>query len=203
MKLTSKTVASEAFLNENTSAFILYSICIAEFGTQIYEWEPECLWLEIIDSFKVDAVESSKDKIQAAIALTETNSFYENFRVFEAIGKAFNDQNPDVEWVTPLTPEEASWCITEASLIDETPEKFSLEIEGYIRECLRDSGMITTPENLKFSRLGDYYRPEEYIPSELYNETMLQQKIKLNRCKAYSQMRKDKIKSDLSRYFSG
>ena len=201
MAVTSRSIASEAFKDDDVPAFVLYSICVGQFGGDIHKWEPETLWLEIQDEFKVECSESNKDKIQAAIALVSINSFYENFQAFEGICKAFNNQSPEFEWVTPLTPEECAWGVAEALLIDETPEEFSLEIKAYVSEILREGGLYSAPPVLSFCNISTRYPSQEYIPQELRKKVEIQQKIKLKKIELYVEKQRGDLAKALARYF--
>jgi len=202
MKVKPDSIVAEAFTDENTTAFILHTICLNKYGIECLDWEPETLWLEIYEDFHIDVEESNKDKIQASITLVKTNVFYEDFQAFEGIGKAFNGQDPDFVYITPLTPEECAWTVKEASLIDSTPEEFSLEIKAYVREVLREHGCIIAPPELSFSSLGEFYKLDHYVPLELRKPVMAEQKIKLKKIQLYEQFKKDRIERDLKRYFS-
>jgi hypothetical protein len=201
MKVKPDSIVAEAFTDENTPAFILHAICLAKYGTVCLDWEPETLWLEIYEDFRIDVEESNKDKIQASIALIKTNAFYEDFQAFEAIGKSFNGQSPDFEYMTPLTPEECAWAVKEAFLIDNTPEEFSLEVKAYVREVLREHGMFTAPPELSFSGLSAKYKLEAYVPIELHKPVKAEQSIKLKKIQLYEQHMKDQIGKALKRYF--
>lgn len=201
MKLASNAILSELFKDPKVPAFVLYTVCIHYYGTEVYTWEPETLYLEIIDDFKVDLAEENKDKIQAAITLTETNTFYENFRVFEGICKSFNNQNPDLEYITPLTPEECAWGIMESELIDSTPEEFSEEVKAYVRNILKDHGLFSAPTVLKFSRHGDNFDVKSFVPDELKDKTMTLQKVKHKKIELYCQSQKDLIAKYFKKYY--
>jgi hypothetical protein len=202
MKALPDTILSEAFTDEESTALVLHTICLHKYGTECLGWEPETLWLEIYEDFKVDVEESNKDKIQASIALVKTNAFYEDFQAFEGIGKAFNDQDPDFEYITPLTPEECAWAVKEAHLIDSTSEEFSAEVKAYVREALREHGVFTAPPELSFSNLGEVYKIDHFVPLDLREPVMKEQKIKLKKIQLYAQHKKDLIEKQLKRYFS-
>jgi hypothetical protein len=202
MKARPDSILADAFTDENSTAMLLHTLCLHKYGTDMLDWEPETLWLEIYEDFHVDVEESNKDKIQASIALVKTNAFYENFQAFEGIGKAFNGQSPDFEYITPLTPEECAWAVKEAHLIDSTPEEFSEEIKAYIREVLREHGIFAAPPELAFCNLGEVYKVDHFIPLELKTPILKEQKIKLKKIQLYEQYQKDKIERGLKRYFS-
>jgi hypothetical protein len=201
MALKSLAIVSQAFEDEDVSSFILYTICFGKFGADIHEWEPETLWLEIQDEFKIDPLEENKDKIQAAISLVVTNRFYEDYQAFEAICKAFNKQNPDFEWATPLTPEECAWAVAESRLIDSTPETFSLEVKTYVKEALRLGGLFMAPPQLSFCNIGTDYPLEKYVSKEMYPKIIRSQKIKLKKIELYVELQREKIGEDLKNYF--
>lgn len=193
----SKTIIAEVLQDENTPASAIYPILLNEFGSEMHEWEPETIWMEIQDEYGIDLVDCNKDKLIAVIGLLTTNSFYENFQAFEAIGKSLNGQTADFEWVTPLTPEEATWAVIESKLLDETPEEFSREIQAYVREVLREGGLYTSPPALSFCNISATYPAEKYVPMDLLKTVSLNQDIKLKKIEAYVALQKKRLDSAL------
>lgn len=202
MPLLSNAVVSEAFTKECSPALVLYSICVAKFGTEIHDWEPETLWMEIQDEFKTDAHECCKDKLQAVITLVTTNNFWENFQAFEGVCKAFSCHSPDFENLTPLSVEECSWGVAEAHLLDETPEEFSEEVRGYVREILRLHGYLISPPHLQFCGIDKKYRLEDHVPPNLQEKVLASQKVKLKKIELHTKIQRDRIQKDLKKYFS-
>lgn len=202
MALKSPAIVSQAFEDDTTPAFTLYTLCFGKFGPDIHDWEPETLWLEIQDEFKTDTTESNKDKIQAAIALVVNNRFYEDYQAFEGICKAFNNQSPDFEWATPLTPEECAWAVAQSKLIDSTPEEFSEDVKTYVCEILRLGGLFIAPPQLDFCNIGAKYKVEHYVSKDMYPKIINSQKIKLKKIELYIELQREKIAEDLKSYFS-
>jgi len=202
MELLPDTLVAAAFKDEHTSAFVLYSICVAKFGVEIHEWEPETLWMEIQDEFKTDAHECCKDKLQAAITLVATNTFWENFNVFEGICKSFNCHSPGFEYLTPMSVEECSWGVAEAHLIDETPEEFSEEIREYTRQTLRLHGYMIAPPHLQFCGIAKKYKIEDYVSPDLMTKVLASQKVKLKKVELHTKLKRDHIQKQLRKYFT-
>lgn len=200
--MPAKSIVAEAFLDENIPATVLYTICLKTFGSEMHEWELETLWMEIQDEFKVDPADANKDKLAAAISLLVTNAFYENFQAFEAIGKGLNGQTADFEWITPLTPEEATWAVVESRILDSTPEDFSEEVKAYIREVHREGGLFKSPPALAFCSISSVYPAEKFVPKELRDTVEINQKLKLKKIEAYSALQKERLEEGLRLYLS-
>lgn len=185
-------------LEERYPATVLYTLCLKTFGSEFHEWEPETIWMELQDEFKVDPVDSNKDKIISAVTLVTSNSFYEDFRVFEAVCKGLNGESGDLEWLTPLTPEEVTWAVVESRILDSTPEDFSLEVATYTAETLRLGGIYHCPKPLTFCQLSAKYPMDKYIPLEFRDRVELFQKVKLKKIEAYCALQKEYLSEGLT-----
>lgn len=191
---------AEAFLKEDIPATVLHTLCLQAFGTDIYEWEPETLWMEIQDNYKIDTAETNKDKLQAIISAVEIDSFYEDPQVFECIVKALNGQDPDFETVTLPTAEETAWGVAEVIINDNTPGEFSKDVQIYVREMLRNYGFLTSPELLKFSDLEVHY-PIHFFEVPEYKESIArEQKVKHGRVDLYIAERKEALAKYMKQY---
>jgi len=188
-------VQAEALTDLQTSATTCLAILLNQYGTDILEWSPETLWLEVMDDFKIDVEESNKDQIQALISAITTDRFYNEFEVFEAICKSLNNEDPDFEDSTPLSPEEASWGIYEVLLNDDEPQEFHQDINSYLQIILRDNGFLEAPEPLK-----------KYVNYSTYNSTqkspaiIREQEIKHKRISLYMNRRKQSLLDEKNKY---
>jgi hypothetical protein len=139
--------------NRETFATSLLAIMIDTFSTDMVDWEPESLEMEIIDTFKIQLPQVNKDKLWALTNCLTTDQFYQNFYLFNFISQALNDEEVDFSTFSPTSLEGAAWAITEVKLNDpESESEFSDEISLYLGALLDFRGMTTIPPILKMAR---------------------------------------------------
>lgn len=186
-------ILKDLLVDPNTPATILNSLIIKVYSSRCYNWEPETLWLEILDDFNLKSLNDfTKNKINAVVALNTSDSFYNQWEVFENIGKAFNSQDVFFEDLTPLSPEELTWTVIEAKLNDDDNGTYSYDVLEYIKTCLKASGVATCPKFIiKDINYNAYVKFDESI------ETIYQKRIE-----AYCLMQLNKIISLSRKYFN-
>lgn len=155
MPLLRKDQFAGVLQDEESRATTLLVICIDQFGTEMFKWEPETFNLEVKRAFSVDMPAGNRDKLWALITAMTTNLFYISLESFMPICNALNDSEADFQHYDPVTSEEAAWGITEVLLVDppkdgEDPaNRFSHEIKRYIGLTLESEGVTTPPKVLK------------------------------------------------------
>ena len=188
-----KDILKDLLINTETPATILNSLILKEYSSLCYNWEPETLWLELMDDFDLGSINDfTKNKINGVICLNTSDSFYNQWEAFECIGKAFNHQDVMFEDLTPLSPEELTWTIIEARLNDDDSGTFSYDVEEYIKTCFKAAGVATCP---KF--LIDSIKYTAYVKFDESIETVYQKRIE-----AYCLMQLNKIIDLSKQYFS-
>lgn len=161
--------------NEDSFATSLLAICLDLYGTKIFEWEPESLWLELAEDTGVVLPRVNKDKIQALITALTTDLFYTSVEAFNHICNVLSGSEASFDYWDVLTPEEILWGIYEVSLNDSDEEnkllKFSDEIKIYIGEVLKDSGIVDPPDVLKIGQILNPYEGLDQFSDdpELFN----------------------------------
>lgn len=146
--------ALRAFNQETTHAGILVAALQLIFGKEATEWDLDAVWYELYRDHKVDVPLVNRDKLAAALALTEARSFYWDAGVFENTIQAFNDIDVNVDIVQEPDPEHLCWGVAEANLIVENdcapPEVFNHEPQSYAAVVLHREHFILAPEPLCF-----------------------------------------------------
>jgi len=164
--MPSKLFYQDLITNPETPATILHMLIVKLYGTEVYVWEPETLWMCLIEDLYLNSLDDipnlNRDRIQAVITLLTTSKFYDQWEVFETIGKTFNYQHAHFEDMTPLSSEELVWTVLEADLNDgEGICSYSHDVLAYMEAALIHDGIATVPEYLK-KYLHNYPVPEEY-----------------------------------------
>lgn len=155
---TSKVRSLEFLKNADDSrcAAVLYAATRSAYSLDVLSWEPETLWLTM-EKDGIDLSVANRDKLLAAIALIVNPQFYWDHIVFENTVHAFsgNISNPDV--IQECHPAEMAWTVYEADTIrGMDPEgkgdlEFDEDVQQYIAVCLKRSGYICAPPELKFA----------------------------------------------------
>lgn len=124
------------------------------YGTEALTWDLETIKMELEDDLRVKLNDDIVSKIAVGIQLITTDRFYVSTPDFIHFCNVINDEKglPDV-W-SPADAYEIAWAIVEVSLLDppETAWEQALnpEILAYIAIVLRDAGISTPPDSLKF-----------------------------------------------------
>jgi len=142
--------------DEQTYATVLLIILLDQFGTEMFEWEPETVRMEISDVYGAKLSQLNEDKVWSMITALTTNQFYVSLEVFTATCDSLSNDLHDFGVMTPNTPFELAWAITEVLLSDpfddEHPNgEFSNEIERYVGVVLTENGILEPPKMLGFA----------------------------------------------------
>jgi hypothetical protein len=144
-------------LSEKTFAATLLVICVDEFGTDFFNWEPDTLRIEAMHTWGIEIPEVNRDKIWALVTCLTTNLFYISVEMFIHVCNALSSSGVDFLNYDPANGNEMAWGLIEVTLIDppekgeDDPSRFSHEIKRYIGAQLTDEGMTTPPRILSFA----------------------------------------------------
>jgi len=152
-----QTKIQQLLLNEDTFATSLLAICIDNYGTDIFEWEPETLWNYLFEDFNVILPAINKDKLQALIVCYTTNLFYHSWEMFSHICNVLNGAEASFTTLDPVTAEEALWGIYEVAINtqDGDSDEFSDEIQRYLGIVLKHDGITNPPDALRVAITDD------------------------------------------------
>lgn len=130
-----RDVASRLLASDETFAFTLMTILLAEYDQEVFDENPVVLFNRIEEDFRTTLPEEAENRINAAITAMTTDLFYTQFSAFKAITLALNegdlgdlvDGDDEAE---DLNAAEILWSITEVGLLNgdnfvETQEKLS------------------------------------------------------------------------------
>jgi len=134
--------------DEETFATTLLVILIDEYGTDMFEWDPDTLVEAAKGTFKAEIPQVNRDKIWGLITVLSTNMFHSDAMVFNAVCQAFNNEESDFEIFNPISLEGAAWGVTEVILNDpESPinDRFSEEVRRYIGVLVDSRGLSQVP----------------------------------------------------------
>lgn len=132
-----RDVASRLLASDETFAFTLMTILLAEYDQEIFDENPVVLFNRIEEDFRTTLPEEAENRINAAITAMTTDLFYTQFSAFKAITLALNEGDlgdlVDGDDNEDLNAAEILWSITEVGLLNgdnfmETQEKLSESI---------------------------------------------------------------------------
>jgi hypothetical protein len=130
------------------SATALLVGLIDEYGTELFEWDPETLRLEIKSDYGVAISQDNMDKVQALITVLTTDMYYRNLEAFMHVTNALSHNGANFQAYDPPDVQEISWALAETALID-PPDKgttFGPEIVSYMLERLKYEGFTKAPK---------------------------------------------------------
>lgn len=110
----------ELLSSKSTFAFVIMTILLSKYDTQIFEEETEIIAEQIKDDFQVDIPEEVENRLNAAINVLTTDLVFINFNVFKSVALAFAEGNiGDVEnrEDEELNVCEILWTLNEIALL--------------------------------------------------------------------------------------
>ena len=129
-----------------------------EFGTEMFEWDPITLSLEIRDTYGFEPSMDLQDKVQAVSALLTSNLFFLSLEAFSTVCDAFNFGAVTSEIFVPADLDDVLWGVTEAKILlgeDYTPDGFSHNIARFVGVLLSQEGISDPPKMLAFAEYDE------------------------------------------------
>lgn len=191
-KVAPKTVLRAFLLSEDTYTTVLTVMVADLYGTECFQWSPETIRRELEQDFQLKLPKVTLDKIMTGIALVTTNYFYKDVTKFIEICNIISGDDFQPDEFDPADAKEIMLGITEALLLwppDEDAEdtEFSAEIREYIRQVLKEEGILKPFDVLKLAFEDDeaVIVDSEYSDDpEMYSAIYEMQQSKENELKA-------------------
>jgi len=126
-----------------TYATVLLAICLDAYGTEFLDWDPSVLRLELQTDYRAQLPRINSDKLQAAITLMTSDTFFNDVLSFNHITEALNNDPVDFDMLDPVTPDQMAWAIVEARLLLEGDNdlEFADEVRRYQGMILDQHGI--------------------------------------------------------------
>lgn len=147
-KVAPKTIFRAMLLSEDTFATPLLLLVLDRYGPEALTWAPETIRRELESDFQLQLPKYSIDKIMAAISLVTTNYFFKDVTKFIEICNILAGDDFEPDEFEPADAGEVLFAMTEALLLwppdEEDPQdsEFSEEIREYIRQVLKEEGIL-------------------------------------------------------------
>jgi hypothetical protein len=129
-----KQAAEKLLASDETFAFTLMTILLAQYDQEVFDENPVVLFGRIENDFGIKLSEESENRINAALTAMTTDLFYTQFSAFKSITLALNEGDigsmSDGEEEEDLNAAAILWSITEVGLLNgdnfnDTQEKLS------------------------------------------------------------------------------
>ena len=115
-----------------------------------FTWEPETVWREIRDDFRVPSIaDHVKSKVQAAKTLHISEAFWKQWEVFCWLNQSFNNKLPDFRILQKPSIPQLVNTVETADLI-RTGESFGLEVQSFVAASMVEEGVFYAPSPIKF-----------------------------------------------------
>lgn len=154
---SAKEFIKKKLTDDKTFGTSILAIALDEFGTDMFSWEPATIRMDISDIFGVEMTRMNENKLWSLITALSTNQFYVSLEVFTATCDFLSNDDHDFGVMTPNTPFELAWGVTEVLLNDPFGEghpsdEFSNEIESYTGIVLSENSLLLPPKMLAFAQ---------------------------------------------------
>ena len=151
------TKESSATISEDIPVLELRDLLFASYGHEWLDWSPETIALTFFNGDRNDVVEN---KILAMATCYKTDTPWTEWHIFENVGKAFNHQVPDFDYVQPLSLGE---CAVTMKIMEELreDEEFSSEVLTYVAMVARTENYVYLPSELLVGKAQPYL--ERYL----------------------------------------
>lgn len=141
----------QIFENKESYATVLMALIIDNYTMEALEWDPITMRAELSEDFNINLPDINSDKISAMTGLLTTDTFYNDWLVFNNTCEVFDSDPFDARILDIITPEQMAWGIAEAAL-NEDPEdmpKFAQEVLIFQGKVLEEHGITKVPPILK------------------------------------------------------
>jgi len=147
--------------DRETFGTALLALAIDEYGTELLDFEPETIRLQVKNDFSIDIPQVNMDKLMAMITCMTTNLFYTSVEACTQITNALNGQTADFQVWDPPTAAESAWAITEVTLNNPPKSKvnfanqFSPDVRRYFGVICEQEGILNPPDVLRIAELDE------------------------------------------------
>lgn len=142
------TKESSVEIQEDIPSLSLYDFLMENFGSEWITWTPETIRKSVFDKSGNEVLEN---KIQALATCLSTDTPWNEWHIFENVGKSFSHQVPIFGLIQPLSPGECAVAMEVMSGLREPDEVFSREVLIYIATCCYMDNLVYLPSEMQLS----------------------------------------------------
>ena len=124
------------FVHHDTHPVVFDVALLAKYDLNWFVWDPQTLWREIKDDFRVPSIsDHTCAKIQALKTLHINEWFWTKWEVFCWITQALNNNIPDFQVIQKPTVAQLFNAVDIAEMV-RSDEQFSQEVQGWVASCM-------------------------------------------------------------------
>lgn len=154
---SASTPIRKLLVDPEAFATSLLVVVLDHYGTEVLQWAPQTIRLELEEDFQISALPLNFDKLMAAITIVTTDFYYRDLYRFIVLTNALVGSGFTFHEFDKADVHECAWAITEAWLLNppSNPQPFCDAIRHYLSILLLDEGYMTPPGMLKMAINGD------------------------------------------------
>ncbi|CAB4131683.1 hypothetical protein UFOVP276_78 [uncultured Caudovirales phage] len=138
------------FVHHDTHPVVFDIALLKKYKAEWFEWQPETLWKEIKEDFRVPSIsDHAKSKIQAIRTLHIGEMFWKNWESFCWITQSLNNNIPDWHVLQKPSLSQLMNSVNIAEMV-RTGEVFALEVSSFIAASILDEGVFYAPHPISF-----------------------------------------------------
>lgn len=138
------------FVHHDTHPVVFDVALLKKYNAEWFEWQPETLWKEIKEDFRVPSIsDHAKAKIQAVRTLHIGEMYWKNWESFCWISQALNNNIPDWHVLQKPSLSQLMSSVDIAEMVRKG-EVFAPEVESFVAACMLDEGVLYAPHPVTF-----------------------------------------------------
>ena len=138
------------FIHHDTHPVVFDVVLLNKYGIDWIEWEPDTLWKEISEDFRISAIsDHAKAKIQACRTLHINEWYWDQWEVFCWITQALNNNIPDFQVIQKPTIPQLMVSVDTASVVRKG-EEFGQQVQSFVAATMVDRGVVYAPPPVAF-----------------------------------------------------
>lgn len=139
-----------AFQRRDTHPLVLDVLLLSKYGPEWLAWEPETLWHEIEQDFRVTPSVYARNKINALKTTHVVDTPWTEWEVFNQVALALTDVIPDFRVLQKPSPAQVISAVEVMGKIRPLP--FSEEVGRYVAACFLSESIYYLPPPVAFAQ---------------------------------------------------
>jgi hypothetical protein len=149
-RATTPVTNKNLFVHHDTHPVVFDIVLLKKYNADWFEWQPETLWKEIKEDFRVPSIsDHAKAKIQAVRTLHIGEMYWKNWETFCWITQALNNNIPDWHILQKPSLAQLMSSVDIAEMVRKG-EVFALEVCSFVAASMLDEGVLYAPHPISF-----------------------------------------------------
>ncbi len=156
-------ILRDLLASQDTLATVIVAILVRTYGAEVYEWEPETVWIQVQEDFGVEMPEICHMRAVSLLAAIHSGEFYRDPAVFSATCEILSGTPSELDELSPdLLPAEIAWGVMEVRLNDDDRPVFSYDVARLAGLSLEEDGFSAPPRQVPWAIVEP---PPEFDPA--------------------------------------